>query len=263
MVSSSVVAGWMSTLLEAAENVRSSVRKTLISRPGLEITSLKNLLDSEAQRAIHETLEQAGRPVNVISEEGDYSIGEEGPYLIVDPVDGTTNMARGIPFAATSMALSETLRLSDAVAGIVKDLYTGEVYRAERNRGAWRGGRRIAPGRSRQINEALISIDVSKGTPIEGVEPLIRGAEHLRQLGSAALSLCHLASGLIDAHVDVRGKLRATDVAAGLLILREAGGVYVIDGSMEGDLDLSRGSTLKLVAASGSWTLDEILKILS
>ena len=85
-------------------------------------------------------------------------------------------------------------------------------------------------------------------------------AGHLRQIGSSALSLCHLASGIIDAHVDVRGKLRITDVAAGLLILREAGGAYFIENVEEKDLELSKETTLKLIAASSHWTLEEIMK---
>jgi myo-inositol-1(or 4)-monophosphatase len=66
----------------------------------------------------------------------------------------------------------------------------------------------------------------------------------------------------VDAHVDVRGKLRITDVAAGLLILREAGGAYITEGATADDLELARETTLKLVAASSRWTLEEILKTL-
>jgi len=260
MVSISLASAWAPILLEVAENVRSRTRKTMLNKPALSFFELKKLLDSEAQQVIHETLKQTGKPVRVISEEGDYSFGRGGPYLTVDPVDGTTNMAKGIPFAATSLALSNKPRLSRIVAGLVMNLYTGEIYRAERNKGAWQGARRISSAKSKPIPEAMVSIDISKGAPLEGVEGLIREAGHLRQLGSAALSLCHLASGLVDAHVDVRNMLRATDVAAGLLILKEAGGAYMIDGALDGDLELSRDRTLKLVAASTPWTLDEILK---
>jgi myo-inositol-1(or 4)-monophosphatase len=66
----------------------------------------------------------------------------------------------------------------------------------------------------------------------------------------------------VDAHVDLRGKLRITDVAAGLLILREAGGAYVTEGAPADDLELTRETTLKLVAASSQWSLEEILKTL-
>lgn len=263
MASSTISARWLSVMLEAAENVRISVRKALLNRGSLETPALKQKLDDEAQKAIRQTLTESGIPVRVISEEGDYTLGSKGPFLIVDPLDGTTNMARGIPFACTSLALSDIPRLSGLVIGLVKDLYTGDVYKAERNRGAWRSGKRIAPSRSRHLSNAIVSLDISKGTPVEGVERLITSAGHIRQMGSAALSLCHLASGNIDAHIDVRGKLRVTDVAAGILILEEAGGAIRIDGATGSDIGLSRESTLKLVAASSPWTLEEVLGTLS
>jgi myo-inositol-1(or 4)-monophosphatase len=261
MTSSNRVHNWTPILLEAAENVRSRVRMTILNRPTLEIEELKRLLDAEAQQAILETLREAGTPVQVISEEGDYTIGKGGPCIVVDPVDGTTNLARGIPLAVTSLAASETPYLSGSVAGLVMDLYTGEIFRTERNRGAWRGGKRINPVKPRPILEALISIDISKGAPLKPVERLIQKARHLRQLGCAALSLCHVASGLMDAHVDLRGTLRATDVAAGLLILKEAGGTYSVNGAVNGDFKLSKESNLDLIAASNPETLEKILSL--
>lgn len=263
MASSSRVPSWTPILLEAAENVRSRVRMTLLNRPTLEVEELKRLLDAEAQQAILETLRKVGTPVQVISEEGDYTIGGGGVHIVVDPVDGTTNLARGIPLAVTSLAVSETPRLSGGVAGLVMNLYTGEVFRAERDRGAWRSGKRINTAKPRAVRKALISIDISKGAPLKPVERLIQEAGYLRQLGCAALSLCHVASGLMDAHVDIRGTMRATDVAAGLIILKEAGGIYTVDGAVSGDLDLSRESTLDLVAASNPGTIEEILGLLA
>ena len=257
-----ISAQWTPVLLEAAENVRINIRKALLSRASLDIVSLKELLDSEAQQAIRETLIDAGLPVRVVSEEGDYEIGEHGPVLVVDPIDGTTNLARGIPFACTSMALSATSRMSGVTLGLIKDLYSGDIYRAERNKGAWRAGKHITPSKSKLVKEALISLDISKGSSGERVRQLIASAGHLRQMGSSALALCHLASGIVDAYVDVRGKLRITDVAAGLLILREAGGAYITEDAVADDLECARETILKLVAASSRWTLEEVLKTL-
>jgi myo-inositol-1(or 4)-monophosphatase len=254
--------GWTPILLEVADSVRQRTRQTLLNRPALETQAMKGLLDSEAQQAIFDALNRAGVPVQVVSEEGDYSIGEGGPHMVVDPVDGTTNLAKGIPIAVTSLAVSDTPNLSGALAGVVMDLFTGEVFRAERNRGAWRGGRRISPAKPVSVETALISIDVSKGAPLEPVSGLIKEARHLRQLGCSALSLCYLASGVIDAHVDLRGILRATDVAAGLVILKEAGGIFSVDGAIGGDLELSRETKLRLVASSSPGTLEGVLRLL-
>lgn len=229
----------------------------------MELEELKRLLDTEAQKAIFETLRDTGTSAHVISEEGDYTIGGGDVYIVADPVDGTTNIARSIPFSVTSLAVSKTPYLSSTVAGLVMDLNTGEVYRAECNRGAWRGGKLINPSKPRPVRGALISIDISKGAPLQPMETLIKRAGHLRQLGCAALSLCHVASGLMDAHVDIRGTLRATDVAAGLLILKEAGGMYSVNGTVSGDLDFSKESNLELVAASSPMIMEEIMSLLA
>ena len=77
-MSFSLASTWAPILLEVAENVRSRTRKTMLNKPALDIIELKTLLDSEAQQAIHETLKQTGKPVQVISEEGDYSFGKGG-----------------------------------------------------------------------------------------------------------------------------------------------------------------------------------------
>jgi myo-inositol-1(or 4)-monophosphatase len=245
--------------MDAAENVRTRIRKILLSKPILEVSELKWKIDNEAQEAIKEILIQTDQPVHVISEEGDYHIGERGPYLIVDPIDGTTNTARGIPFACTSIAVSKTPLISGIFAGIVENIYTGETFRAERNRGAWRGGQKIATSKSRELNKAIISIDVSKGASPDPVKQLIMKAGHIRQLGSAALTLCYLASGQIDAHVDLRGLIRVTDVAAALLIVKEAGGIYHINGERWGEIPIARDSTLNLIAASSTWTLEKVI----
>lgn len=255
--------GWTQILLEAAENVRSGVRNSILNRPSMGVQELKDLLDAEAQQAIRKTLKDAGEPVHVISEEGDYSIGEGGPYIVADPIDGTTNLAKGIPLAVTSLAISETPLLSGVQIGIILDLYTGETYRAEIGRGSWRGGQRMAPSGPKLLKDALVSMDISKGHPLEPMKPLIQRARYLRQYGCSALSICHVASGIMDAHVDLRGGLRITDAAAALLMLKEAGGVYILNGEMNGDIELSRGSTMTLIAASNPGTLEEILNNVS
>ena len=245
-----------------AEKVRSNVRQALLKRQSYEVLDLKRLLDSEAQGAVVDTLERLGASVHLISEEGDVTIGGGGAYVIADPVDGTTNLSRDVPLAVTSLAVAETPRLSDAVAGLVMDLYTGDVYRAERNRGAWRGGKHIHPAGPRPLGDALLSMDISKGAPLNPVKEVIARARHLRQLGCSALSLCLVAAGVMDAHIDLRGTLRATDVAAGLLILREAGGIFSIDGAVGNDLELSRSTKLNLIAASGRGLLEDIMELL-
>jgi myo-inositol-1(or 4)-monophosphatase len=261
MASSNFATSWTPILLEAAEKVRTCVRRALLKRPTLSVSDLKSLLDSEAQAAIEGALLNLGASAKLISEEGDSTIRDGEMYVVVDPVDGTTNLAKGIPLAVTSLAVSDTPSLSGAFSGLVMNLYSGEIYRAERNHGAWRAGMPILCSGPKPIENALISIDISKGALLEPVQKILARAGHLRQLGCSAISLCLLASGVLDAHIDLRGLLRATDVAAGLLILKEAGGAYCINGVIDGDLKLSRQSKLDLVAASNHEMLDKVLSL--
>jgi len=254
--------GWSAVLLDAASNVRSTVRKTLLNRGSMDFQNLKKELDREAQHAIYQTLVDAGNPVHVISEEGDYTLGEGGVYITVDPVDGTTNLAKGIPLAVTSLAVSRSRKLSDVQSAVIMDLYTGEIFRAERNRGAWRGGKRLYTPGPKLIKDMLLSMDISKGNPVTPYSELIPKARYIRQLGCSAISICYVAAGLVDAHVDMRGSLRATDVAAALTILREAGGIIKVNGEYSGDLGLSRDSKLTVIAATNPGTMEEVVNLL-
>ncbi len=262
MFTSSPKGGWIPILFEAAESVRRSVLGVLREKKGLGVEDLKRAIDLSAHEAVREALNRMGASAKVVSEEGEYTLGGGEAHLIVDPVDGTTNLARGIGHATTSIAVSETPYLSGTVAAIVMDLDSGGVYWAERGRGGWLGDSKVRPSKPVGVKEALISIDISKGSHLEPVERLIAEAGHLRQLGCASISLCHVASGRVDAHIDLRGALRATDAAAGLFILKEAGGLYSIGGVIDGDTMLSRGSRMRLIAASSPELLEEMVRLI-
>jgi myo-inositol-1(or 4)-monophosphatase len=262
MTSSDLASEWAPIILEAARNARIRVRRALRREKTLGVPRLKTLLDSEAERAIEDTMRRLHASVHIVSEEGECTLGDGRSHATVDPVDGTTNLARGIPYAAVSIAISRTPRLSGTEAAIVMDIATGDFYSAKRGTGALHGMTPIRPAKPVQLNEALVSMDISKGASLEPVRALIARAGHIRQIGCTSISLCLVASGRFDAHVDLRWKLRATDAAAGLLILREAGGAYSIDGVVDGDLELTRPSRLDLVAASSREMLEDVLSLM-
>jgi len=201
--------------------------------------------------------------VRLESEEGEATIGSGELLLIADPLDGTTNMAVGIPFSAVSLMLSETEYLSGAIASIVLDIPRGVAYKAAKGLGAWRDDTPIRLRRKgRPLSKAILSIDISKSAPMNRLRRLIAKARHLRQLGSAALSICLVAEGVLDAHIDIRGVLRAVDSAAALHILKEAGGVYKLNDVYMGDLKLKRNSRLSVIATSNREMLRRIEDLL-
>jgi myo-inositol-1(or 4)-monophosphatase len=156
--------------------------------------------------------------------------GETAPECCVtcDPIDGTTNLMRELPFYATSIAVSQGPRLNNVHAGLVADLFHGVTYFAEKGKGAYRDGQRLVPSSVVSLEEAVIGVDLNS-FKVERVVPKLMGligrTKHIRHFGANALELCFVADGKTDAFVDIRGKLRTTDMAAAWLILREAGAV--------------------------------------
>jgi len=258
---------WIEILQETAEETRRRVTCLFRDRGGLvspsKLPELKDLLDAEAEAAVEETLRRREVRARIVSEEAELQLGGGSETrIIVDPVDGTNNMGRGFPLAAVSLAVSETPRFGGVVSGLVMNLYTGETYTAERGGGALLNGQPISTSKITSLGEALLSIDVSKSGHVKPLENLLRRAQHLRQLGSAALSLSFVSAGVLDAYVDLRDLIRVTDVAAGLLILREAGGVIHTVGENLDEIELERDRTLSLVASGNHLLIDEILKCL-
>jgi myo-inositol-1(or 4)-monophosphatase len=252
---------WLDILREAAENIYTSVTVARLKGAGLETQDFKHFLDEVAQHTLTETLIAKGVSANLISEEGNVLIGDGGPVVIADPVDGTTNLARGLHPAATCLSVSENGRHSGTLAAIVKDLYTGETYTAEPRKGATLDGHPIRVAAPKQARSALITMGISKTPKLERVTSLLNTCRYIRMLGSSATELSLIASGNLDAHIDVRGTLRATDVAAALTILDESKGVYAIDGVLGGDFLLTKEAVMELVAASNGPLLDELLAL--
>ncbi|MGW8182139.1 MAG: inositol monophosphatase family protein, partial [bacterium] len=105
-------------------------------------------------------------------------------------------------------------------------------------------------------------MDISKDPKLEKTTILIAESRHIRQEGCSAASLCHVAEGVLDAHIDLRGIVRATDISAGLLMIREAGGVYSLNGELFGDLPLTRDTHCTVIAANTKRFHDEIVELI-
>ena len=140
--------------------------------------------------------------------------------VIVDPIDGTSNAARGIPYYALSIAREIDGHLEEA---FIRDLAHHETFTALRGKGAWVDGQPIRVSEIRSLEEATVSLYGRRYHP-ESLLGLGKKIRRWRLLGASALELAYVGAGRIDAFVDLRGSLRVTDAAAGILICREAGG---------------------------------------
>jgi len=252
---------WMKVLVSTAEDVFSAVNDARSKGDGMERGPFKHLLDKAAQDTIVESFQRRSLSINLISEEGDIIIGAGGPTIITDPIDGTTNISRGLQPFVTCLAISENNTLEGINAAVVMDLDNGNTFTAERGKGAFLDGNQIKVAPYRDVRSALISLSMSKNPQLDRIGQLIKTCRSFRILGSSATELCLVANGVFDAHVDVRGIIRATDVAASLLILQEAGGCYAINGKIEGNMNLTRETTAEVIAAGSQSLLEELITI--
>jgi myo-inositol-1(or 4)-monophosphatase len=150
----------------------------------------------------------------VLSEESGFS-GSGDLTVVIDPVDGSTNCDRGIPFFATSLAVLDGPTL---VAGLVVNLATGTRFEAELGRGARRDGTTIAPSGVEELSQAIVSFS---GHPAHHL-----GWNQYRAVGAASLECCLVGDGSLDAFaVTHRSSLFPWDYLAGMLVALEAGGV--------------------------------------
>lgn len=186
-------------------------------------------IDLAAEDAIFEVLKSDGRSMRIISEEmGEFILGDSPEFSIVlDPIDGTYNSSVGIPFYSVSLAVT-SFDLSDLRFGYVSNLALCEEYYAEAGKGAYLNGKKIKASLNSDLRELCVSAYGYRQN-LDRTRQIYKNVRRVRLFGSVALELCYVASGRLDALVDVRNALRVTDVAAGELILAEAGGL-VTDG---------------------------------
>ncbi|MBT3283478.1 hypothetical protein HN807_09860 [Candidatus Bathyarchaeota archaeon] len=253
---------WKPILQRLSDKIQGSVLTVIHERNTMPVHKFKELLDKQAQDAILETLGKLDIGVTLVSEEGDQVFGNGRYTMVADPVDGTTNLARGLTPAVTSISVSETYHQSGALAGIITNFFTGGTFFAERGKGVTLDGTAITVAPDVKYRHGMIGMDISKNPAMDRLGRLIGASRHIRQQGCSAMSLCSVAAGTLDAHIDLRGIVRATDISAGLLMIREAGGVYSINGELIGDMELTQTTRVGLVAASNLRLLEEIESIM-
>ena len=187
-------------------------------------------IDEAAEKAALSVLEADGRSMRFVSEElGEKIIGKKPEFtFVLDPVDGTFNAVNNIPFFCVPVAIGGP-DLSDIRYGYVKNLVSKDVYTAEKGKGAFLNNRKIHVS---SVSELPLLSVISYSHRPHAVAINNHNVRRVRTYGCAALELCYVASGIFDAFIDMRGMLRVTDIAAGKLIVEEAGGI-VTDGKGE------------------------------
>ncbi len=215
---------------------------------GADGTPTKSI-DRAAENAVLSILKGSGLGFKVLSEEiGEVVIGDRPDYFLhLDPLDGTYNAIKGIPFYSVSIFLSD----GDFHFGYVRDLARGTKYYAESGRGAYaEPGGRLSISKNSFLKEFSISAYFIRpnASRIVGIGDTVR---RIRTLGSTSLEMALVAGGKLDAFVDLRGMLRVVDVAAGKLIIEEAGGVITDVQGMPLELNGDMWQRTDLIGSNG------------
>jgi myo-inositol-1(or 4)-monophosphatase len=209
-------------------------------------------IDAAAEAAVVAQLERRGGDFTLVSEElGERVFGAGGAQrVVVDPIDGSVNAKRGIPFFSLSLAVADGPTLGDVSFGYVYDFGAREEWVAQRNGGAWLNDRELAAPSPKDPIEILSCEGTTSAYVAEAAPALQEVAQRMRVMGSLALSLCHLAAGRVDAVCSLK-PARSVDIAAAQLLVRERG--YAIElfedvPFVAGPLDLEGRS--RVVAAA-------------
>lgn len=245
-----------------AENVEKAVRENIgntdigrVVKHGADGTPTK-MIDEIAENVALAAVKDSGERVNILSEEAGFIDNDGEKTVILDPVDGTFNAVHNIPFYAVSIAVG-TKKLSDVEYGVVKNLVNNDVFEAEKGMGAFLNNKKIST-KSFDEKNPIFSVYLGRKASA-GAYEIAKKARRIRSMGCASLDLCMVANGSTDMYYQVGNPIRITDIAAGVLILREAGGEVYDENKKILDMKLNLKERKNFVAVGDKKILEVTL----
>ena len=225
-------------------------------------------IDIIAENIVINTLENEKVNLLLISEElGEQYIGNKEKaiksqnVLIIDPVDGSNNAVRGIPYCSISIAYAIGKSIKDIKKAVVLDLVSKDIYWAVKGEGAYLNDKKILVSNLDLSENCFFELNLPKKNAFQNLgklKSIIERFHRIRILGSSALTLCQVAKGSMEAFINLRESNRLVDVAAGLLILKEANGrFFSLDGS---ELDRKLSISLKFPFVACNAKLESFLR---
>ncbi|WP_414468400.1 bifunctional fructose-bisphosphatase/inositol-phosphate phosphatase [Methanobacterium sp. ACI-7] len=229
------------------------------------------LIDEVAEEKIIEILRKTGKSIIIVSEEiGKFKIGDE-PHdviFVVDPLDGTVNALKNIPAYGISIAIVDSslksfneLTLHDVEMGFVKNLATGDLYEAFKDKGAYLNNDKQKSSIEEDLTHASIGAYI-RGAEMNRMDKLSHMVKRIRLLGAVAIELSYVADGTYDAFIDIRGNLRIVDIAAAKLIIEESGGIITDENGNELNNKLSVKERTSVIAACNLEIHNELMNVM-
>ncbi len=220
----------MTVMTRAAEKAGRALRRDFGEVEQLQVSmkgpaDFVSQADRKSEKLLHEELSRARPGYGFVGEEGTDEKGDGEHRWIVDPLDGTTNFLHGIPHWAVSIALQKG---GEIVAGVVYDPVKDEMFWGEKGMGAYLNATRLRVSRRSELHTALLATGIPfKGSKywesfLKELQSVMLKIAGVRRMGTASLDLAYVAAGRYDGYWE-RG-IHPWDVAAGLLLVKEAGG---------------------------------------
>ena len=192
--------------------------------------------DTKAEKIIIEELSKARKNYSILSEEDGSKIGKDKNNIwIIDPIDGTTNYLHGVPHFAISIALKSN---NEIISGVIYDPIKDEMFYAEKNNGAYYNNQRIRVSKKKKLEDCLFATGGNISEKNKTNTNII-----IRRTGSAALDMAYVAAGRFDGYF--QKNLNIWDIAAGIIIIKEAGGII-------NEIDINQNKNIQVLASSSA-----------
>ncbi len=242
---------------EAGEVAREGFRKNMIVETKGSLTNLVTEYDKKSEQTIINFIKKEFPGHSVLAEESG-KLGSSSEYVwIIDPIDGTTNYAHGLPIFSVSIGVQKN---NEIVYGVVYDVMRDAVYSAEKGSGAFCNGRKLDVSTNDDLRKSVLvtgfpyNVSDNPDYAFERFTAFLKIARAIRRLGSAAIDMCYVAEGVCDGFWEV--SLNPWDIAAGKLIIEEAGGIVTTFEGEPHDL------FCKNVLASNKYVHEKMIDIL-
>ena len=249
------------TLKTACLEVRKSVKDLVGTPEGNTKMSvgaggdISRKIDLVAEKKVIDIIKESGKNPTIFGEEcGIINGNDNDGYIIMDAIDGTTNVTRSIPFNCCSLAYATDSTMSSVVDAAIIDIARGDLYYASKDKGAFLNGNKITVRKTDNIegDNIIGGVNISGISQelLQSIGPIISKLNHIRVFGANALELCFVARGYLDMFLDLRDKIRPTDMAAAFLIVKEAGGLVLDKAGNSFDSELSFGNRFSFISVS-------------
>ena len=219
-------------------------------------------IDLVAEKTVLDYLKKINFNCVVLGEEcGRVEINDNPKgYVIMDAIDGTANAVSGIPFFCCSLAFATNDKLSSITDAVVTNLSNGEQYWASKGKGAFLNETKIHV-QNKETAYKIVGVNTSGASPelLKKLQTIFERHGPTRHFGANALEMAFLSRGIMDVFIDLRDKIRVQDMAAGYLLIKEAGGLIVDADAQPLDSDFGIMTRLSFIGAANQVTLDKIM----